>query len=84
MFSALSQQLDLHRISNSSGIQAIGFDPALLADSYYGGSLHISTFRADLSTNAVTNNQVPFSKNTVNRKEERYHIQRLDWLGLLI
>lgn len=81
MFSASSQQLDLHRISNSSGIQAIGFNPALLADSYYGGSLHISTFRADLSTNAVTNNQVPFSKNTVKRKEERYQIQRLDWLG---
>lgn len=78
---ALAQQLDLHRLSNSSGVQAVGFNPALISDARYGGMLHLSTVRVDFSSSVVANNFIPTSGTSINWKDNRYQTQRLEWQG---
>jgi hypothetical protein len=72
-----SQTLDIYRLSNSSGVYSIGFNPALMADSRVGGMLVLGQFQANLSTNASFNPFIPSSKLNLKLKNETFKTQEL-------
>ena len=59
---AFTQSLEIYRLSNASGVYAVGFNPALLADSRVGSMFTLGQFHVNFDPNAIYNPFVPSSK----------------------
>ncbi|MBK9511922.1 MAG: conjugal transfer protein TraF [Cytophagaceae bacterium] len=78
---AQAQSLEIYRLSNSSGAYAVGFNPALLADSRVGGMLNLGQFHAGLSSNDIKNRFVPSSGINVKLKDQTFNTQDINLQG---
>ena len=78
---AQAQSLEMYRLSNSAGVYAVGFNPALLADSRHGGMLSLGLFHANTSPDAVFNDFVPSSKLNLKLKDASFKTQEISLQG---
>ncbi len=78
---AHAQSLEMYRLSNSSGVYAVGFNPALLADSRNGGMFNLGLFHANTSPDAVFNDFVPSSKLNLKLKDVAFKTQEISLQG---
>lgn len=78
---AQAQSLEMYRLSNSAGVYAVGFNPALLADSRHGGMLSLGLFHANTSPDAVFNGFIPSSKLNLKLKDGSFKTQEISLQG---
>ncbi len=76
-----AQSLETYRLSNSAGVYAVGFNPALLADSRHGSMLSLGLFHANTSPDAVFNDFVPSSKTNLKLKDASFKTQEISLQG---
>lgn len=76
-----SQTLDIYRLSNASGTNAIGYNPALLADSRHGGMFNIGFFKVNTATQALYNPYVPSSKLNLKLIDSTFKTQEIELSG---
>jgi hypothetical protein len=76
-----AQNLEIYRTSNTSGVYAVSFNPALMADSHYGSMFSLGQFNADLSQKAIFNNYIPISKIDLKLNNVKFKTQNISLQG---
>ncbi len=76
-----SQSLEIYKLSNFAGVQSVGFNPALLADSRVGGMVNLGQFHANMGADAIYNGFVPSSKVNLKLKDIAYKTEQISLQG---
>jgi Family of unknown function (DUF5723)/Thrombospondin type 3 repeat len=76
-----AQSLEIYKISNSSGVYSVGFNPALMADSRQSFMFNLGQFHAYTATDAVPNAFIPSSSINLKLKDQTFKTQEINLQG---
>lgn len=80
-FFTKAQNLNPYQLSNQSGVNGLGFNPASIADTRYSFHMSLGGFNTRLDSNLVHNSYLPYSKSSYNLKKSQHKVGFMDIAG---